>query len=106
MSTYYPIGSIVRLYMDENKLFMITGYFPKHEDNEGVFDYFAVPFPYGMTDDSKYICFNREGITEVVHTGYCDEECKEVLEGFDQLVVNFKEFIDKAKEAQENKETK
>ena len=98
MSTYYPIGSIVRLYMDENKLFMIAGYFPKHEDNNGVFDYFAVPFPYGMTDANKYICFNREGITELVHTGYCDAEGQEVLEGFDQIVTNFKELIDKTQE--------
>ena len=97
MSTYYPIGSIVKLYMDENKLFMIAGYLPKHEDS-GVFDYFAVPFPYGMTDDSKYICFNRQAITQLVHTGYCDAECQEVLEGFDQIVANFRELMEKTQE--------
>ena len=97
MSTYYPIGSVVRLYMDEKTLFMIAGYLPKHDD-DGVFDYFAVPFPYGMTDANKYICFNRQAITELVHTGYCDAEGQEVLEGFDQIVTNFKDLIEKTQE--------
>lgn len=97
MSTYYPIGSIVRLYMDEKKLFMIIGYFPQHEDS-GMYDYIAVPFPYGMMTDRHYICFNREGITELVHTGYCDAEGQEVLEGFDQIVANFKDLMEKTQE--------
>lgn len=96
MSLYHPIGTIVKLDLDESLQFMIAGYLPKREDSS-VFDYFAVPFPFGLVDETKYICFNRESITEVVHEGFCDEQCEEVLTGFDEFAANLKKVISDAK---------
>lgn len=92
MSTYYPIGTIVKLSIDNDMLFMIAGYLTRQGDGN-IFDYFAVPFPMGLIKDNQYISFNRTCITEVVHVGYCDDECKGVLEGFDELVYNIKTVI-------------
>lgn len=89
MSMYHPIGTIVRLSIDEDMLFMISGYLTKQGDGK-THDYFAVPFPFGLMKDNQYISFNRDCITEVVYNGYCDDECQNVLDGFDQFVENLK----------------
>ena len=92
MSMYYPIGTVVRLTIDKDMLFMISGYLTRQGEGN-IYDYFAVPFPLGLVKDNQYISFNRHCITEVIHKGYCDEECQNVLDGFDQLVDNIKESI-------------
>ena len=89
MSTYHPIGTIVKLTIDKDMLFMIAGYLTRQGDGK-TYDYFAVPFPLGLMKENQYISFNHDRITEVIHTGYCDEEGQEVLEGFDQFVENLK----------------
>lgn len=92
MSVYYPIGTIVKLSIDKDMLFMISGYLTRQGEGH-IYDYFAVPFPLGLVKDNQYISFNRHCITEVIHKGYCDDECQNVLDGFDQLVDNIKESI-------------
>ena len=99
MSIYHPIGTIVKLELSDSLQFMIAGYLPKRGDS-GVFDYFAVPFPFGLVDETKYICFNRASITEVVFEGFCDEQCKEVLTGFDELAANLKKAVAEQKNKQ------
>lgn len=89
MSEYYPIGTIVKLTIDEDMLFMISGYLTRQGDGR-TYDYFAVPFPLGLMKDNQYISFNHDRITEVVHSGYCDDECKKLLNSLDQLVENLK----------------
>lgn len=94
MSVYYPVGTIVKLTVDENILFMIAGYLTKQNVGE-VFDYFAVPFPLGLTKDNQYVLFNRNCIVDVIHIGYSDEECKIVLDGFDLFVESIKATLSK-----------
>ncbi len=89
MNSYYPIGTIVRLTIDKDMLFMIAGYLTAQGDGK-THDYFAVPFPFGLMKDNQYLSFNRECIIEVVHQGYCDEECQAVLDGFDEFTENLK----------------
>lgn len=89
MSLYHPIGTVVKLSIDEDMLFMISGYLVKQGDRK-THDYFAVPFPLGLIKENQYIIFDRECITDVVHIGYCDEECTTLLEGFDEFVSNLK----------------
>ena len=89
MSTYHPIGTVVRLTIDPDMLFAIAGYLPRRDGGK-MFDYFAVPFPFGLAKSNQYILFNADRITEVVHMGYCDEEGQALLDGFDQLFVNLK----------------
>lgn len=96
MSLYHAIGTIVRIDLDEELQFMIAGYLPKREDS-GIFDYFAVPFPFGFVDERKYICFNRDAVTEVVFEGFCDEQCEEILNGFDELASDLKKAVTDAK---------
>lgn len=97
MSVYYPVGTIVRLSIDKEMLFMISGYLTRQGDRE-IYDYFAVPFPMGLAKDNQYISFNRKCIIDVVHMGYCDEECQNVLEGFEQFVENLKTSISNEKQ--------
>lgn len=97
MSSYHPIGTIVKLSIDEDMLFMISGYLVKQGDNK-THDYFAVPFPLGLIKENQYIIFNHECITDVVHVGYCDEECKNVLAGFDEFVSNLKNVASSIRE--------
>ena len=91
MNLYYPIGTIVKLTLDKDMLFMISGYMTRQGDG-AVYDYFAVPFPLGLIKEDQYISFNRKCITEVVHLGYCDDECQTVLNGFDKFVDNLKKL--------------
>ncbi len=99
MSKYYPVGTIVKLNLSEDNLFMISGYFPKREDSL-VYDYFAVPYPLGLIDETSYICFNSSSITEVVYEGYCDEQREKTLNGFDEMLSNIKQAIKKKSEEQ------
>lgn len=92
MSIYYPIGTVVKLSIDSDMLFMISGYLTR-QGNGDIYDYFAVPFPLGLAKENQYISFNRGCITDVVHIGYCDEECSNVLNGFDELVDNIRTSI-------------
>ena len=93
MSVYHPIGTIVKLSLDENRLFMIAGYLVKQGDRK-THDYFAVPYPLGLVEENQYIIFNRECITDVIHMGYCDEECEKVLAGYDEFVNNLKKELE------------
>lgn len=99
MSVYHPVGTIVKLDIDESLQFMIAGYLPKREGSS-VFDYFAVPFPFGLVDETKYICFNRDSITEVVFEGFRDEQCEEILAGFDELASNLRKSVSEFKASQ------
>lgn len=89
MSIYHPIGTVVKLTLDKDMLFMIAGYLTRQGDGR-VFDYFAVPFPLGLIKENQYVSFNRECITEVVHVGYRNEGCDKLLDGFDQIAANLK----------------
>lgn len=84
MSRYYPIGTVVKLELYDVLHFMIAGYLPKTGDGR-VYDYFGVLFPFGILDEAKCICFNHNSITEMVHEGFCSEECSAVLDGFEEF---------------------
>ena len=92
MSVYYPVGTIVKLTIDPEMFFMISGYLTRQGDGK-LYDYFAVPFPMGLSKENQYIIFNRDCITEVVFNGYCDEECQNLLNDFDQIAKNFNDLI-------------
>lgn len=105
MNRYYPIGTIVKLKGSDVLHVMIAGYLPQRED-AGVFDYFGVPFPYGLNDEKNYLCFNKNVITEVVFEGYCDDAGKEVLNGLEEFVNNVKfAYIEKKEEKEQDKNT-
>lgn len=104
MSKYYPIGTIVKLNGNDILHVMVAGYLPQREDS-GVFDYFGVPFPYGLTDESNYICFNKNMIAELVFEGYEDEEGKEILSALEDVVTNVKHAFVAAKTKAEQQNT-
>ena len=97
MSKYYPIGTMVKLTIDEDMLFMIAGYLPT-QDGGKAYDYFAVPYPMGLMKENRYISFNSDRITEVVHVGYCNDECQKILNGFDESFENIKKLINDGQE--------
>ncbi|MCI7512553.1 MAG: DUF4176 domain-containing protein [Schaalia hyovaginalis] len=69
-----PLGSVVVLRNGEIKL-MIIGRVPLYRDESrfGYFDYMAVKYPVGLTEDS-IAYFNAEDIAQVLFEGFADED--------------------------------
>ena len=97
MKELFPIGTAVRLRSQGELTFMIAGYLIRVE-NQGVKDYFAVPYPLGLLAPSTYICFNRDEISQVLHMGYCDAGCQKLLDGLGEFEQNLLTAVDKLKE--------
>jgi hypothetical protein len=70
-----PIGSIVHL-KDGNIDLMITSRAQLFNDKGtlGYFDYAAVFYPTGVTEENKFVFFNREDVAGVIFEGYRNEE--------------------------------
>ena len=72
---YLPIGSIVLL-KEGKKRIMITGYYVTNVYDNKIYDYSACIYPEGIVDNKTIILFNHEDISNIIFTGYSDEEEK------------------------------
>ncbi|MCI1986584.1 MAG: DUF4176 domain-containing protein [Lactobacillus sp.] len=76
---FIPLGSLVKL-ADMEGLFIIyrRGVLLDSDDvdKEVYYDYAAVPYPVGLTDD-PVTYFDRDGVEAVIAPGYHDEEDKD-----------------------------
>ena len=73
MKDFLPVGSVVRL-KDEDRLFAIAGFCQAlPEDDAEIFDYAAVPYPYGYINSDMLFLFNNDDIDEIKFTGYLNE---------------------------------
>ncbi|WP_408070261.1 DUF4176 domain-containing protein [Butyrivibrio sp. JL13D10] len=73
MKEFLPVGSVVRL-KNEDRLFAIAGFCQGTEDEDAeIFDYSAVPYPYGYLNADNMFMFNDSDIGEVLFTGYLDD---------------------------------
>lgn len=68
-----PIGTIVNLKNVNNYNFMIIGYLPTNENNESK-DYVGVRYPMGAVNNKVFFYFNHSDITDVIFTGYINNE--------------------------------
>lgn len=66
LKKYSPIGTVVRL-REAIFLYMIIGY--KYYQNGSVFDYVAVQYPCGTTNNAPTYVFNHDEITQFHHIG-------------------------------------
>lgn len=67
---YEPIGTIVKLY-DNNNLVMISGYkFCNPNNGYNVEDYIGVLYPNGLSMVDKNILFSKDDIEKVIFKGY------------------------------------
>lgn len=84
---YLPLGSIVLLRGGAHRVMIIArGMNMKRNDETYFFDYAAVPYPDGLTND-QLIYFNKDGINKVYFHGYKDDE--------DDIVVTaLQEYLD------------
>lgn len=82
-----PIGSIVHL-QDGNIDLMITSRAQLFNDKGrlGYFDYTAVFYPTGVTEENKFVFFNREDVQAVIFEGYRNEEEKHFSEHYDEQI--------------------
>lgn len=85
---YLTIGSIVKLENSDELSYMLVGYFPKKENK--MYDYLAVPFPFGLIDSDQFICFDKAAISSVVFDGYSDNKAVDILNGFEELANTIK----------------
>ncbi len=90
MEKILTIGSIVKVKYPDNLLFMIAGYFPKKE--ERIYDYSAVPFPFGLIDENQFLCFDRDEILKVMFESYTNNHAKDILTGVNELSQKLKNF--------------
>jgi len=83
-----PIGSIVHL-KDGNIDLMITSRAQLFNDKGrlGYFDYAAVFYPTGVTEENKFVFFNREDIQAVIFEGYRNEEEKHFSKHYDEEIL-------------------
>lgn len=84
ITKYMPIGSVLKL---KNKigLYMIIGY--KCETSNIEFDYLAVKYPGGITNNAQFDVFNHDEIEKIHHIGMVDNiqrEYKKNLLGEDE----------------------
>ena len=84
MKASLPIGSVVLLKNAEKKI-MVTGYYPKTEDDK-IFDYTACLYPEGVLDSKNGLLFNHDDIAEVFFNGYVDDEQKEFMQKVNDAV--------------------
>ena len=65
---WLPIGTV---FLPNNSIvmYMIIGYLNKNIDNK-IFDYIAVPFPYGLMSENMLSVFNQQDINNIVFEGY------------------------------------
>lgn len=67
---YLPIGTIIELKNNEEKLLFIVGYHNLDVKNNVLYDYAAYPYPIGIVDPKKRILFNHDSINKIVYMGY------------------------------------
>ena len=85
-----PIGSVVLLNGGTKKA-MITGYCPVAEDApDKMYDYRGCPFPEGIMISEGNALFNHEEISEVVHTGYENDESIDFIDRLEIAIENAK----------------
>lgn len=86
MDELLPIGSIVKVEKDTWIQLMIIGYYPFNEEDETIYHYTGVLYPYGIEDEHSFFVFNTEDITDVVFRGYLNEEGEKVIKYFPMVV--------------------
>ncbi|MBQ7613441.1 MAG: DUF4176 domain-containing protein [Butyrivibrio sp.] len=74
MEDFLPVGSAVMLEGGEEPV-VIIGFCQVTSPDKGapIYDYCAVPYPFGLMDPSKLLLFNHKDIKEVKHKGFMDE---------------------------------
>jgi len=70
---YLPLGSVVSLHHDGQKLMIIGRHHPDPA-NESFADYLAVPYPGGEIGTDARRGFNHEAIAEIHYIGFIDED--------------------------------
>ena len=68
-----PIGSVVRLKLEEKKI-MIIGILQRLSNSDEVYDYVGIPYPEGFLGEDYQFVFNHSDIEEVFFSGYESEE--------------------------------
>lgn len=80
MNRLYPIGSVVKLELDSNRMVMIIGYYPIYDETQQFYQYLAVPYPKGINNDYSFQVFNHDDIKEPLFMGYLSEEGETLLD--------------------------
>lgn len=78
-----PLGSVVRMSGGDSSL-MVAGYYPESDGRS--FDYLGVPYPEGVVEIPGFYLFNYDDIEECRHTGYLDEDGRDVLHAARRIV--------------------
>lgn len=82
-----PIGSVVITQEGRIPLMIVSrGSLYNESGNVGYFDYSAVPYPSGITDEKEFAFFNREDVESIIFIGYVNSEEQIFAENYDRLI--------------------
>jgi len=87
---WLPIGSVVRL-EGEDRFLVITGFMAWDSKTPAYWEYVAVPYPLGCTEDPNGIYFDRSMIDTVYQMGYLNDEGLALM---DELASTEDEFLE------------
>lgn len=84
-----PIGSVIITKEGNIPLMVVSrGTLFEEEGKVGYFDYSAVPYPQGVTDDETYAFFNHEDIEDVIYFGYINSDEQIFAENYHEMIAN------------------
>ncbi|WP_242327069.1 MULTISPECIES: DUF4176 domain-containing protein [Lactococcus] len=82
-----PVGTVVITKEGNVPLMIVSrGALFDNHGNLGYFDYSAVPYPSGITDEKEFAFFNREDIDTVIYFGYRNSDEQLFAENYDTLI--------------------
>ena len=80
--SFFPIGTIVKLYGFDKKV-MIIGFCQKTQ--EKIYDYCGVTYPFGFEQKKNILYFNISDIVQMVRVGLLDIESMTLLSKIKEL---------------------
>jgi len=82
-----PIGSVI-ITKEGNIPLMIVSRAAlfEQDDKVGYFDYSAVPYPSGVTDNEQYAFFNHEDVESIIFIGYINSEEQVFADNYEEIV--------------------
>lgn len=85
-----PIGSLVILKGGKRKV-LIIGIYQKAAENNKVYDYSGLVYPFGYLRSDELFFFNSDKIDKIIHLGFSDEELEKHYDDRKWYIENNKE---------------
>lgn len=95
MEQLLALGTVVKVRLSEKNTvrLVVAGYFPGDKSTEKIYDYSAVPYPWGMQPNPAIQMFNQSQIVSVEFPGYLDEDGERLTRELPQALEQYKKEV-------------